>query len=112
MSKRISALLASLLVVALLALAACSNGAPQASSAASNASSASSAVSNKHVIGVAVYNTADDEVLMFRQYLEQYIASVCFEDVSLFNVVESAERDTAFVALRPLPDVIFEPSER
>ena len=99
MRKRISALLASLLVVALLVLAACSNGAPQVSSAASGASSATSAVSNKHVIGVAVYNTADDEVLMFRDYLMNYIAAVAFEDVQFVysNSLRSEEELLSFI---------------
>lgn len=34
-----------------------------------------------HKIGVPVYNTADAEVRMFRDYLENYIGG-CFEDVS------------------------------
>ena len=99
MRKRISALLASLFVVALLVLAACSNGAPQVSSAASGASSATSAVSNKHVIGVAVYNTADDEVLMFRDYLMNYIAAVAFEDVQFVysNSLRSEEELLSFI---------------
>ena len=101
MRKRISALLASLLVVALLVLVACSNGAPQVSSAASGASSATSAVSNKHVIGVAVYNTADDEVLMFRDYLMNYIAAVAFEDVQFVysNSLRSEEELLSFIDL-------------
>ena len=82
-------LLVMAVAIALAAMffAACSSTATSSSATSSDASAdagqdaASEQVSGKHIIGVAVYNVKDDEVLMFRQYLEQYIASVCFEDV-------------------------------
>ena len=61
--------------VAALCLAGCSNS-TQAASASSSAASAS-----KHIIGVAVYNVSDNEVIMFKDYLVNYIANVAFEDV-------------------------------
>ena len=61
--------------VAALCLAGCSNS-TQAASASSSAAS-----SSKHVIGVAVYNVSDDEVVMFKDYLVNYVAHVAFEDV-------------------------------
>ena len=70
--------LASGASLAALCLAGCAGG--QASSNAASASSAS-ASSAKRIIGVAVYNVADSEVIMFKDYLVNYIAGVCFNDV-------------------------------
>lgn len=68
--------LTSSAAVAALCLAGCSSGTQTAST-----SSPSAASSSKYVIGVAVYNVSDDEVVMFKDYLVNYIANVAFEDV-------------------------------
>lgn len=81
------AFLTALAAAAPLTLASCGGGAAQSAGAPSGSSQAASVVgdqggqSGKHIIGVAVYNVADAEVLMFHQYLVDYIAKVCFDDV-------------------------------
>lgn len=78
------AFLTALAAAAPLTLASCGGGAAQSAGAPSGSSQAASVAgdqSGKHIIGVAVYNVADAEVLMFHQYLVDYIAKVCFDDV-------------------------------
>ncbi len=85
MSRR--SFLVALAAATSLAVAACSNGGESAQSAGSstsgsaNGGDAGDRAGGEHVIGVAVYNVADNEVLMFREYLVDYVAKVCFEDV-------------------------------
>ena len=89
------AFLAAMAAAAPLTFAACSSGGASAQSASgptesANASSSSAAastagvgdaLSGKHIIGVAVYDVSDNEVVMFYQYLVDYVAKVCFDDV-------------------------------
>ena len=78
------AFLATLAAATPLTLAACGGGAAQNAGAPSGSSQAAGVAGDqpgKHIIGVAVYNVADVEVLMFHQYLVDYIAKVCFDDV-------------------------------
>ncbi len=89
-----------------IGLTACSS-ASEASSGNSDAQTHGSeasietaaASSGKHIIGVVVYNVADSEVIMFRQYLVDYVAKVCFEDVQLVysNSVTSEEELLGFI---------------
>ena len=76
---------AALAAAGSLTLAACSgDGGAQKTEAVSSGAAASGAADEKqgkHTIGVAVYNVADSEVMMFYQYLVDYIAKVCFNDV-------------------------------
>lgn len=88
MGKCTKASIVLALVAALaLFLCSCSTSSPPASgsAAASEAAQASAAGpaqgAGKHIIGVAVYDVADSEVKMFQQYLLDYIAKVCFDDV-------------------------------
>ena len=74
MSRR--AFLASAATAAALCAAGCAS-APVKSASSSSAASSSS----KHVIGVPVYNVSDSEVLMFKEYLVNYIAGTAFNDV-------------------------------
>ncbi len=83
------------IVAAAFCLVACNvQGEPAASSdagrsdAAAPSSPEGSSISHyvktdedKHIIGVAVYNAFDDEVVMFHRYLVEYIAGICFDDV-------------------------------
>lgn len=70
------AFLASAATAAALCAAGCTSTPAQSASSSSAASS-----SSKHVIGVPVYNVSDNEVLMFKEYLVNYIADVAFPDV-------------------------------
>lgn len=65
---------------AMAALCATGCGGTQAVSSAASASS-TAASSAKHTIGVVVYNVSDNEVIMFKDYLVNYIAGTAFEDV-------------------------------
>lgn len=56
------------------------SGSAQAASA-SAASASAGAATGKHIIGVAVYDVADSEVIMFKKYLVDYIAATSFPDV-------------------------------
>lgn len=51
-----------------------------------------------HKIGVVVYNIADEQVVAFRDYLENYI-ELCFPDVDFIysNSVNSAEQEMEFI---------------
>lgn len=86
------AFLAAIAAAAPLALAACSGGSNAQGSAASTSSEAASTsdaaaqqssgpASGKHIIGVAIYNPADNEVIMFKDYLVKYVAGLGFDDV-------------------------------
>lgn len=94
-------LVASVAALMTLCLAACGSSSQAPSSAASQqtgsqSSEAASAADGKHIIGVAVYDVADSEVLMFKQYLMEYIAGVCFEDVQ-FVYSESIEDEDMLI---------------
>lgn len=54
----------------------------------------------KHKIGVIVYNTADAQVLAFRDYLENYI-ELCFPDVDFLysSNVNTPEQEMEFIQL-------------
>ena len=56
------------------------------------------ASSETHKIGVLVYNIADEEVMAFRNYLEEYIAQV-FPDVQFLysQSITSQEAEMAFI---------------
>ena len=69
---------AASVAAATLSLTGCAGA---SSKATSSASPAGISANGKHIIGVIVYDVSDDEVLMFREYLVNYVASVCFEDV-------------------------------
>ena len=78
-----SRLLRNLLVVAVAAamafcLAACSGS---QSGSSENSNEVIQHETGKHIIGVAVYNVSDNEVMMFKNYLVEYVQGVCFEDV-------------------------------
>ncbi len=92
--------------------AACGSGSSNAPNTSDSQSSATSANaqqpqqsaasthdSGKHVIGVAVYDVGDNEVIMFRQYLEEYIAGVCFDDVEFLysNSLSTTDDVLAFI---------------
>ena len=93
-------IVAALAVAVALCLAACSGGQPasQQGSGASGSAAAQPSVS-KHVIGVVTYNTGDNEVIMFRNYLVQYIAGIGFDDVKFVysNSVNSEDELLAFI---------------
>lgn len=59
-----------------------------------------------HKIGVPTYNTEDAEVVMFKEYLEEYIKG-CFEDVSFLysESISSEEEMMDFLALCEEEDV-------
>ena len=75
------AFLAAIAASVPLSLAACSSSSSNSSATSSKSSQAAEPARAKHVIGVAVYDVADDEVVMFRRYLVDYVASICFDDV-------------------------------
>lgn len=52
----------------------------------------------KHIIGVPVYSLADEQVLAFREYLENYIG-VAFEDVKFLysQSIQSEEEELSFI---------------
>lgn len=104
--------LAAIAAVTPLALAACSSGAQSASSSASSASASAdsatdveqssgqaSGTDGKHVIGVAVYNPADNEVIMFKDYLVKYIAGLGFDDVQFIysGAINTEDELLAFI---------------
>ena len=111
------AFLAAIAAAAPLALAACSGASSQgasssgdvakasaSSSAAADASSAgaqqpSGTVGGTHVIGVAVYNPADNEVRMFKSYLIDYVAGLGFDDVRFMysGAINSEEGLISFI---------------
>lgn len=102
------AFLAAIAAAAPLTLAACSGGGAQSASVSSGASEAAVSSgaadvvgekSDKHIIGVAVYNISDAEVLMFHQYLVDYIAKVCFDDVRFVysNSITSEDELIGFI---------------
>ncbi len=64
---------------AALCLGGCASTSSKASSSAASQPAASA--NGKHIIGVVVYNVSDSEVLMFREYLVNYIAATAFSDV-------------------------------
>ena len=97
--------LAAIAAAAPLTLAACSGGGAQSANVSSEAAVSSEVddvvgeKSDKHIIGVAVYNISDAEVLMFHQYLVDYVAKVCFEDVRFVysNSITSEEELISFI---------------
>lgn len=114
MNKRFFAvLLAVLAAVAACGLLGCSSAgqgsssgaqaSSQVSAPAASVSSASAAAdagqSGKHVIGVVVYDVTDSEVLMFNQYLVDYIAKECFDDVRFVysNSITTEDELLAFI---------------
>ena len=82
---------------AALFLGGCASTSSSASSSA--ASQAGASANGKHIIGVIVYNVSDNEVLMFREYLVNYIAGVCFEDVQFIysGTITSEDQMLAFI---------------
>ena len=82
---------------AALFLGGCASTSNSASSSA--ASQAGASANGKHIIGVIVYNVSDNEVLMFREYLVNYIAGVCFEDVQFIysGTITSEDQMLAFI---------------
>lgn len=73
------AFLATGAAAAALCLGGCAGTSGKASSSAASQPAASA--NGKHIIGVIVYNVSDSEVLMFREYLVNYIAATAFSDV-------------------------------
>jgi len=80
-----------------LCLGGCTGTSSQPSS--NSASQAGVSANGKHIIGVVVYNVSDNEVLMFREYLVNYVASVCFEDVQFIysGTITSEDQLLAFI---------------
>ena len=84
--------IALLLALILCLLCAACGGAPSADTTAANAGK------DIHKIGVIVYNTGDEEVIGFREYLQGYIESN-FEMVKFVysDSILSAEQELAFI---------------
>ena len=84
--------IALLLALILCLLCAACGGAPTADTTAANAGK------DIHKIGVIVYNTGDEEVIGFREYLQGYIESN-FEMVKFVysDSIQSAEQELAFI---------------
>ncbi|MBO7702329.1 MAG: hypothetical protein J6S36_05435 [Eggerthellaceae bacterium] len=95
------AFLASGAAAAALCLGGCAStsGTSSSSAARSSASQAGASANGKHIIGVIVYNVSDSEVLMFREYLVNYIAATAFSDVQFIysGGISDEEQLLAFI---------------
>lgn len=97
MKKLISLVLAACLVCGLTACGG-STGTSESDAAGERTAEEVSEDSSVHKIGVLVYNRTDDEVIAFKDYLENYIES-CFEDVDFLysDGSKSIEDSEAFI---------------
>ena len=91
------AFLATGAAAAALCLGGCAGTSGKASSSAASQPAASA--NGKHIIGVIVYNVSDSEVLMFREYLVNYIAATAFSDVQFIysGGIADEEQMLAFI---------------
>lgn len=91
------AFLATGAAAAALCLGGCAGTSGKVSSSAASQPAASA--NGKHIIGVIVYNVSDSEVLMFREYLVNYIAATAFSDVQFIysGGIADEEQMLAFI---------------
>lgn len=94
MKKRLSSMCAFLLAAALLvSMTACGS----TNNNNSNESNASAEATEMHKIGVIVYDVNDNEVQMFRQYFERYIAESFPVEFVYSASVSNWEDESAFI---------------
>lgn len=93
--KRLVSLLMAVMMV--LSMAACRNTSNTSAEVATE-QMASVEGASSHKIGVIVYNIADEQVVTFREYLENYIASV-FPGVTFLysNSINTQEEEMAYL---------------
>ena len=96
--KKIISLVLTICLACGLAACGSSTGTGENGDVTGSAAEESTAETSVHKIGVLVYNRTDDEVIAFKDYLENYIGS-CFEDVNFLysDSCRSWEDSEAFI---------------